>query len=179
MAKQPRKRKRLTDPKPVPRDFFSPVTQAASAFSVSVIQRPGERGRVRVQMTDAAVARAYLQAFERFKAANEGQSAQVALVELLEWLDVLGERTAVKGLVNVPVLRYIRGRCHHQLAFAIFEDEEVNGARRWLWFGWLPPADPGCENPKREKAYTEKLAGRPILETLEPLERYIRSLSAG
>jgi hypothetical protein len=143
---------RSSEPVPVPLNFFSPTTQAVSGIDVSAVHRPGDKLRPAVQMRDATVARAYLLAFERLEAAGQGQDAQIALVELLTWLDVLASRPKLKnlrGLPNVPLLQYVRGRCHHQVAFAIFDPEQPD-AEAWCWLPWLPPADKGYENPKRK-----------------------------
>jgi hypothetical protein len=165
----------------VPLDFFSLQTQAISGTDVSALQKPGDRLRLVVQMSDATVVRAYLLAYERFESAGRGQDAQIALVEVLTWLDVLASRPKwknVKGLPNVRLLQYVRGRCHHQLAFAIFEPDESDAeSGLWCWLPSLPPADRKYQRPKLEERYARKLAGRPVLDTLKLLEGPIRRLS--
>jgi hypothetical protein len=171
---------RSQEPVPVPADFFNLSTQAISGTSVSAVGNPADgQLRLLVQMSNATVAHAYLLAFGRFEAAGRGQDAQIALVEVLTWLDVLASKSnQVKGLRHVPLLQYVRGRCHHQLAFAIFEPGQSDSGA-WCWLPWLPPADTGYEKPKRDDEYARNLAGRPVLETLKRLEGPIRKLSAG
>jgi hypothetical protein len=168
-----------SEPVPVPSGFLSPATQAISGTDISAVLKPDGKLKLTVQMSDATVARAYLAARDRFEEAGRGQDAQIALVELLTWLDVLASRPksmkAMRGLPNVPLLLYVRGRCHHQVAFAIFDPEQPD-PEAWCWLPWLPPADPGYESPKREDEYARKLAGRPVLETLRQLDRPIRNL---
>jgi hypothetical protein len=55
-------------------------------------------------MSDATIASAFLLAFNRFVDAGRGQDAQIALFEVLTWLDLLAERPTanVKGLPHVP-----------------------------------------------------------------------------
>ncbi len=172
------KKSRTSEPVPVPFEFFSLSTQALSGTNVSAVGNPADGPlRLLVQMHDATVARAYLLAFERFETADRGQDAQIALVEVLTWLDVLASQSDyVKGLRNVALLQYVRGRCHHQLAFAIFADADSQ-AWCWLPLRWLPSADLDHKDPRREAEYAQNLEGRPVLETLKPLEEPIRNLS--
>jgi len=53
-------------------------------------------------------------------------------------------------------------------------------ARRWRWdaIGHLPPEDPGRGHDREgAKNYTELLEQRPVLETLEIVERHFRSIA--
>jgi hypothetical protein len=73
------------------------------------------------------------------------------LRERSRWLDVIGERfESVTGVHPVAVLRYVRGRRHHQAAFAIYVDGEAGA---WTWHPWsiVPMADhPGRARPTLE-----------------------------
>ena len=72
----------------------------------------------------------------------------------------------------------MRDRCHHQLASAIYPDAAAPGGWRWDAIGRLPPEDPG-RGHDREGAhnYSELLQQRPVLETLEIVERHFRSIA--
>ncbi len=94
------KKQRATEPVAVPVSFFSPVTQAVSGTTLSVDMSQVEAGGPKkslVRMSDATIAHAYLLAFGRFEAAAGGRDAQIALFELLTWLDVLAERPSTNG----------------------------------------------------------------------------------
>jgi hypothetical protein len=68
-------------------------------------------------------------------------------------------------------------RCHHQLAAAIYPDATAPGGWRWSAIGHLPPEEPGHGHDREgARNYSELLAQRPVLETLEIVERHFRSL---
>ncbi len=74
-------------------------------------------------------------------------------------------------------LRHVRDRCHHQLAAAIYPDAAAPSGWRWYAIGHLPPEDVGRGHDREgAKNYTELLAQRPVLETLEIVERHFRSI---
>ena len=101
------------------------------------------------------------------------------LFEALNWAHSLWDtwfRLVEPQDRHLDGLRHVRGRCHHQLASAIYPDAAAPGGWRWYAIGHLPPEDPGRGHDREgARNYTELLAQRPVLETLEIVERHFRS----
>ena len=175
-------KKRPTDPVAVPLDFYSIDTLNVSGTTLSVDMSPevldarGGLGKLNVQMAERTVARGFLLALERLETTNRGQDAAIAIVELLNWLDSLAERSKdFAALQEVAVLRHLRDRCHHQLAFPIFRDK--SGELRWLPWSQIPHTDRTRHTkPQLEAAYENEFAGHAVLDKIRPLEGMIRAL---
>jgi len=176
----------------VPLSFFEPTVMAASGTTVSVRMKPelvtarADDMKLDVQMAESTVATGFLRALDRIRSTRHGLEANISLVELLMWLDVLAatpNTKSVKGVYPARILIYLRGRCHHHLAFAIFDGApEASSAPVWCWLPWsmIPDTDqPERRREELEQAYNRDLNGRPVLETLRPLESTIRKLAGG
>jgi hypothetical protein len=132
--------------------------------------------------------RGYVAAVERFReqAAIGSDSAREVyppLFEALNWAHSLWDtwfRLVEPQDRHLDGLRYLRDRCHHQLASVIYPDPAARGGWRWHGTGHLPPEDPGRGHDREgAKNYSEFLEQRPVLETLEIVERHFRSKVPG
>ena len=129
--------------------------------------------------------RGYVAAVERFReqAALESDSAREVyppLFEALNWAHSLWDawfRLVEPQDRHLDGLRYVRDRCHHELAAAIYPDPAAPGGWRWYGSAHLPPEDVGRGHDREgAKNYSELLEQRPVLETLEIVERHFRSI---
>jgi hypothetical protein len=129
--------------------------------------------------------RGYVAAVERFReqAALESDSAREvypALFEALNWAHSLWDtwfRLVEPQDRHLDGLRYVRDRCHHESAAAIYPDQAAPGGWRWYGTAHLPPEDVGRGHDRQgAKNYSELLEQRPVLETLEIVERHFRSI---
>ena len=94
----------------------------------------------------------------------------------LSSLRVQPRAAAGKGRIREG-LRYVRNRCHHELAAAIYPDPPAPGGWRWYGSAHLPPEDVGRGHDREgAKNYSDLLEQRPVLETLEIVERHFRSI---
>jgi hypothetical protein len=157
-------------------------TQAVSGTALSVdmssdvLKARGGRSKLNVQMRESTVARGFLLALARLEATSHGQDAAIAIVDLLNWLDSLAERSPRFSALHPVAVRHVRDRCHHQHAFPIFQDD--SGAWRWLPWGQIPHTNSTRhKRPELEAGYERDFAGRPVLETVRPLEAMIRELA--
>jgi hypothetical protein len=130
--------------------------------------------------------RGYVDAVERFReqaaiGADSPREVYPPLFEALNWAHSLRDtsfRLVELQDRHLDALRHVRDRCHHQLASAIYPDPAAPGGWRWDAIGHLPPEDPG-RGHDREGAnnYSELLQHRPVLETLEIVEKHFRSIA--
>jgi hypothetical protein len=129
--------------------------------------------------------RGYVDAVERFReqaaiGADSPREVYPPLFEALNWAHSLWDtwfRLVEPQDRHLDGLRHVRDRCHHQVASAIYPDAAAPGGWRWYAIGHLPPDDPGRGHDREgAKNYTELLAQRPVLETLEIVERHFRSI---
>jgi hypothetical protein len=129
--------------------------------------------------------RGYGEAVKRFRersaiGSDSARDVYPPLFEALNWAHSLWDtwfRLVEPQDRHLDGLRYVRDRCHHELASAIYPDAAAPGGWRWHAIALLPPEDPG-RGHDREAAnnYRELLEQRPVLETLELVEQHIRSL---
>jgi hypothetical protein len=133
----------------------------------------------------AWLVRGYVAAVERFReqAAIRSDSAHEvypSLFEALTWAHSLWDtwfRLVEPQDRHLDGLRYVRDRCHHQLASVIYRDPAAPGGWRWCGIGHLPLEDPGRGHDREgAKNYTELLEERPVVETLDIVERHFRSI---
>jgi hypothetical protein len=137
---------------------------------------------------DSWLVRGYAEAVARFRERSEigsGSALDVypPLFEALNWAHSLWDtwfRLVEPQDRHLDGLRYVRDRCHHELASAIYPDAAAPGGWRWHAIRHLPREDPG-RGHDREAAnnYRELLEQRPVLETLEMVEQHFRSLLPG
>ena len=129
--------------------------------------------------------RGYVKAVARFREqaalrADSARDVYPPLFEALNWAHSLWDtwfRLVEPQDRHLDGLRHVRDRCHHQLAAAIYPDAAAPGGWRWYAIGHLPPEDVGRGHDREgAKNYTELLARRPVLETLEIVERHFRSI---
>ncbi len=129
--------------------------------------------------------RGYVDAVERFRkqaAIGAASSSEVyaPLFEALNWAHSLWDtwfRLVEPQDRHLDGLRHVRDRCHHQLASAVYPDAAAPGGWHWHTINHLPPKNPGHGHDREgSKNYTELLAQRPVLETLETVERHFRSI---
>ncbi len=129
--------------------------------------------------------RGYVDAVGRFReqaaiGADSPREVYPPLFEALNWAHSLWDtwfRLVEPQDRHLDGLRHVRDRCHHQVASAIYPDAAAPGGWRWYAIGHLPPEDPGRGYDREgAKNYTELLAQRPVLETLETVERHFRSI---
>jgi hypothetical protein len=129
--------------------------------------------------------RGYVDAVERFREqaairADTAREVYPPLFEALNWAHSLWDtwfRLVEPQDRHLDGLRHVRDRCHHQVASAIYPDAAAPGGWRWCAIGQLPPEDPGRGHDREgAKNYTKLLAQRPVLETLEIVERHFRSI---
>jgi hypothetical protein len=129
--------------------------------------------------------RGYVAAVERFReraaiGADSAREVYPPLFEALNWAHSLWDtwfRLVEPQERHLDGLRRVRDRCHHQSASAIYPDAAALGGWRWYAIGHLPPEDVGRGHDREgAKSYTELLAQRPVLETLEIVERHFRSI---
>jgi hypothetical protein len=119
-------------------------------------------------------------AVERFReqaalGADSARDVYPPLFEALNWAHSLWDTWF--RLVEPHGLRYVRDRCHHELASVIYLDPTAPGGWHWDAIGHLPPEDVGRGHDREgAKNYSELLQQRPVLETLEIVERHFRSI---
>jgi hypothetical protein len=115
--------------------------------------------------------RGYVAAVERFReqAALKSDSAREvypSLFEALNWAHSLWDtwfRLVEPQDRHLDGLRYVRNRCHHQLAAAIYPDPAAPGGWRWYGTAHLPPEDVGRGHGREgAKNYSELLEQRPV-----------------
>jgi hypothetical protein len=130
--------------------------------------------------------RGYVAAVARFReqaavGADSAREVYPPLFEALNWAHSLWDtrfRLVEPQDRHLDGLRYVRDRCHHQLAAAIYPDAAAPGGWRWHAIGHLPPEDVGRGHDREgDKNYTELLAHQPVLETLERVEQHLRSIA--
>jgi len=110
--------------------------------------------------------------------------ALVALFEALNWAVTLDDRFRedwpgsgewfrdLHGGELVGGLRYARNSVHHDWALAVELDSEGGISRSRhapLFWVWCPDLPSGRPNPAGARRYRERLAGRPVIETLMTL----------
>jgi hypothetical protein len=157
------------------------LTVGASVFKRSAAREMSEFGPT----PGSWLVRGYVQAVERFReqAASGADSARevyLPLFEALNWAHSLWDtwfRLVEPQDRHLDGLRYVRDRCQHQLAGAVYRDAAAPGDWRWYAVGHLPPEEPGRGHDREgARNYSELLAQRPVLETLEIVERHFRSI---
>jgi hypothetical protein len=146
--------------------------------------------RTRIEITsDLEVAvRGYRAAVQRFVSAvtrcavDESADVHIALFEALNWLDSIAEgkgalSKGLRGDYRVRGLRFVRGRAHHHWAQATY----ASATGEWFWQGLdvLPRAPEFHENPGGQKAYTTCLERKPVLASLQHVERLLPASPLG
>lgn len=157
------------------------LTTGASVSKRSAVRSMREFGST----PGSWLVRGYVDAVARFReqaaiGADGAREVYPPLFEALNWAHSLWDtwfRLVEPQDRHLDALRHVRDRCHHQLAAAIYPDAAAPGGWRWYAIGHLPPEDPGRGHDREgAKNYTELLAQRPVLETLEIVERHFRSI---
>ena len=134
---------------------------------------------------DTWLVRGYVKAVARFReqaaiGADSAREVYPPLFEALNWAHSLWDtsfRLVEPQDRHLDGLRYVRDRCHHQLAAAIYPHAAAPGGWRWYAICHLPLEDVGRGHDREgAKNYSELLEQRPVLETLEIVERHFRSI---
>jgi hypothetical protein len=162
------------------------IIRAPTATAIASADSGTGTDTYRLEITsDSAVGmRGYTSAVQRFAGAvtrcavDGAADVHIAPFEALTWLDSLAEGD--KGVIGAKLagdydvcgLRFLRGRVHHHWAQAIYPSDTGD----WLWQGLdvLPLAPEKHAGRGGQKAYTARLERRPVLASLQHVERYCR-----